>query len=64
MASSSVSAPVSGRIGKRDGENVGMVEIDAVFGRMLGLSDGQKVGKLNFIVSISLIFARSIYYFI
>ena len=64
MASSSVSAPVSGRIAKRGGENVGMVEIDAVFGRMLGLSDGQKVGKLNFIVSISLIFARSIYYFI
>lgn len=43
MASMTKSVPIAERTGRKAKEEVGMVEIDATFGRMLGLADGQKV---------------------
>ena len=43
MASTAKSTPVTDRSGRRPKEEVGVLEIDAVFGRVLGLVDGQKV---------------------
>ena len=45
MASTAKSTSIIDRNGngKRSKEEPGVVEIDAIFGRMLGLTDGQKV---------------------
>lgn len=43
MASTAKSTSIIDRSGKRSKEELGVVEIDAIFGRMLGLGDGQKV---------------------
>ena len=43
MASTAKSTPTADRTGRRPKEEVGVVEIDAMFGRVLGLVDGQKV---------------------
>ena len=64
MASAPKSAPMPERIGKQGGESLGLVEIDAVFGKMLGFSDGQKVGEHISIASTLLITFRSMYCFI
>ena len=47
MASTTKSASVAEKIGRRPKEEVGVVEIDATFGRTLGLADGQKVVIFN-----------------
>ncbi|CAD6587897.1 MAG: Peroxisome biosynthesis protein pex1 [Alectoria sarmentosa] len=44
MASTAKSASIADTTGRRPKEELGVVEIDATFGRMLGLMDGQKVG--------------------
>lgn len=44
MASTAKSVSIVERTGRRGKEEIGVVEIDATFGRMLGLADGQKVG--------------------
>ena len=46
MASNAKATSVTDRTGRRPKEEVGVVEIDATFGRMLGLIDGQKVRSL------------------
>ena len=43
MASTAKSMSMGDRSGRRPKEEGGVVEIDATFGRMLGLVDGQKV---------------------
>lgn len=43
MASTAKSTSMSDGTGRRAKEEIGVVEIDATFGRMLGLVDGQKV---------------------
>ena len=43
MASSAKVASVVERSGRKPREELGVVEIDATFGRMLGLVDGHKV---------------------
>ena len=43
MASTAKSASIVDRSGRRSREEIGVVEIDATFGRVLGLLDGQKV---------------------
>jgi hypothetical protein len=43
MASTGKSISIADRAGRRAREESGVVEIDATFGRMLGLADGQKV---------------------
>ena len=43
MPSTAKSTSLSDRAGRRPKEEFGVVEIDAAFGRMLGLIDGQKV---------------------
>ena len=43
MASTAKPTSIADRTGRRSKEEIGVVEIDASFGRMLGLSDGQKV---------------------
>lgn len=43
MASTAKSTSITDRSGRRTKEEIGVVEIDATFGRMLGLMDGQKV---------------------
>lgn len=48
MASTAKSTSVADRAGKRPKEEVGVVEIDATFGRMLGLMDGQKVRTVRY----------------
>ena len=45
MASTAKSTSIADRTGRRPKEDVGVVEIDATFGRMLGLVDGQKVRR-------------------
>ena len=45
MASTAKAATAVERSGRRPREEMGVVEIDAVFGRMLGLVDGGKVGS-------------------
>lgn len=45
MASASKATSALERGGRRNKDDVGYVEIDATFGRMLGLMDGQKVGS-------------------
>jgi hypothetical protein len=47
MASTAKSVPMIERTGRRAKEEVGVVEIDATFGRMLGLVDDQKVNMLQ-----------------
>ena len=44
MASTAKPSSLVDRVGRRVREEAGVVEIDAAFGRMLGLADGQKVG--------------------
>ena len=44
MASTAKLISVVERAGRRPKEETNVVEIDATFGRMLGLADGQKVG--------------------
>ncbi|KAF6227434.1 hypothetical protein HO133_008878 [Letharia lupina] len=44
MASTAKSTSITDRTGRRPIDEIGVVEIDAMFGRMLGLMDGQKVG--------------------
>ena len=46
MASTSKPSSLVDRVGRRVREEVGVVEIDAAFGRMLGLADGQKVKNI------------------
>ena len=46
MASALKASSALERGGKRNKDDVGYVEMDATFGRMLGLTDGQKVGLL------------------
>ena len=48
MASTAKSTSVSDRAGRRPKEEVGVVEIDATFGHMLGLTDGQKVRAVRY----------------
>ena len=43
MASTAKPSLLVDRVGRRVREEAGVVEIDAAFGRMLGLADGQKV---------------------
>lgn len=43
MASTSKPASIAERAGRRAKDDSGVVEIDAMFGNMLGLADGQKV---------------------
>ena len=43
MASTAKANSITERTGRRPKEEVGVVEIDATFGRVLGLIDGQKV---------------------
>ena len=43
MASTAKSPATVERSGRRPREEMGVVEIDAIFGRMLGLVDGGKV---------------------
>lgn len=43
MASTAKPTSVLERTGRRAKDDAGVVEIDATFGRMLGLADGQKV---------------------
>ena len=43
MASTAKSTSIPNRTGGRPKEETGVVEIDATFGRVLGLIDGQKV---------------------
>ena len=43
MASTAKPSSLVDRVGRRVREEAGVVEIDAAFGRMLGLADGQKV---------------------
>ena len=43
MASSAKATSITDKTGRRPKEEVGVVEIDATFGRVLGLIDGQKV---------------------
>ena len=43
MTSTAKSASVADKTGRRPKEEIGVVEIDATFGHMLGLVDGQKV---------------------
>lgn len=43
MASAVKTTSIVDRTGRRPKEEIGLVEIDATFGRMLGLMDGQKV---------------------
>lgn len=45
MASTAKATPIVERTGRRAKEEMGVVEIDATFGRTLGLTDGQKVGS-------------------
>lgn len=45
MASTAKSTSMGDRSGRRPKEDSGVVEIDATFGRMLGLVDGQKVRR-------------------
>ena len=45
MASTAKSTSMVDRTGRRPREEMGIIEIDATFGRMLGLADGQRVGK-------------------
>ncbi len=45
MASTAKSTTIADRSGRRPREEIGVVEVDATFGRMLGLVDGQKVRK-------------------
>ncbi len=47
MASMAKSVSMAERTGRRAKEEMGVVEIDATFGRMLGLADGQKVRILQ-----------------
>lgn len=47
MASTAKTVSMAERTGRRAKEEVGVVEIDATFGRMLGLIDGQKVRILQ-----------------
>ena len=44
MASAAKVASIGERTGRRPKEEIGVVEIDATFGRVLGLTDGQRVG--------------------
>lgn len=44
MASTAKTISVIERTGRRPKEEMGAVEIDATFGRILGLTDGGKVG--------------------
>lgn len=50
MASAAKPVSVPERAGRRMKEDFGVVEIDATFGRMLGLADGMKVGIINAII--------------
>ena len=43
MASTAKPTSLVDRAGRRVMEEVGVIEIDAAFGRMLGFADGQKV---------------------
>jgi hypothetical protein len=45
MASTAKPTSIADRTGRRPREEMGVIEIDATFGRMLGLADGQRVGK-------------------
>lgn len=47
MASTGKSVSMAERTGRRAKEEMGVVEIDATFGRVLGLADGQKVRTLQ-----------------
>lgn len=47
MASTAKSTPITDRTGRRPKEEIGVVEIDAMFGHMLGLMDGQKVREIG-----------------
>lgn len=47
MASTAKLNSVSDRTGRRPKEEVGVVELDSTFGRMLGLVDGQKVRTIG-----------------
>lgn len=44
MESTAKPATIVDKTGRRTREESGVVEIDATFGRMLGLGEGQKVG--------------------
>ena len=47
MASTAKAAPTLGKSGRSKREESNVVEIDATFGRVLGLTDGQKVGSID-----------------
>lgn len=50
MASAAKPISVPERSGRRMKEDFGVVEIDATFGRMLGLADGMKVRLMQLII--------------
>lgn len=50
MASAAKPISVPERAGRRVKEDFGVVEIDATFGRMLGLADGLKVRTMNAVI--------------
>ena len=47
MASTAKPASIVDRTGRRAKEETSVVEIDATFGRTLGLVDGQRVSRLQ-----------------
>ena len=50
MASTAKSTSIGDRTGRKAKEDIGVVEIDSMFGRVLGFTDGQKVrmtGRLH-----------------
>lgn len=47
MASTAKSTSIADRNGRKAKEEISVVEIDATFGRMLGLMDGQKVRTIG-----------------
>ena len=47
MASTAKSTSITEKTGRRSKEEIGVVEIDATFGLVLGLIDGQKVRMLG-----------------
>ncbi len=48
MASTAKPTSIADRTGRRTREDSGVIEIDATFGRMLGLADGQKVWAFDY----------------
>lgn len=48
MASTAKPISIADRTGRRAKEDLGVVEIDATFGRMLGLADGHRVRNCGY----------------